>query len=59
MESEVEAALQLLQDEQQPPYADSVKELVAPRQVEVPDLPVPKVELSEYDDLLTHREAAV
>ena len=59
MESEVEAALQLLQDEQQPPYADSVKALVAPRQVEVPDLPAPEVELSEYDQLLEHREVAV
>ena len=56
MESEVETALELLLKEGEVPLADRVKELVQPSRPEVPDMPVPKVELEVYDDLLLRRE---
>ena len=53
METEVEAALQLLLEEQQAPEPELVKGLVgADPLVEVPDLAVLEVDLSEYDVLL-------
>lgn len=58
MEVEVETALQLLLDEQQPVDPDSVQAMVAPQQIEVPELAAPQVELAEYDGLLEHSEVA-
>jgi hypothetical protein len=52
MESEVEAALDLLLDGGQTPLADTVKALVAPAKPEVPEMAVPAVSLAEYDGLL-------
>ena len=58
MESEVEAAVELLLTEGRAPLADRVKELVQPEQPEIPDLPVPAVDLKGYDRLLGELEVA-
>lgn len=52
MECEVEAALDLLLEAGLTPDADAVKELVVPHVPELPDIPVPDVDLSGYDRLL-------
>ena len=52
MECEVEAALDLLFEAGLTPDADAVKELVVPHEPELPDIPVPHVDLSGYDRLL-------
>ena len=52
MESEVEAALDILLDEGTVPEADVVKGLVSPSEPERPELPVPEVCLHGYDRLL-------
>lgn len=57
MESEVEAALQLLLDEGTVPRADRVKALVVPGSPEVPALAIPEVDLVGYDALLSAGEA--
>lgn len=55
MESEVEAAITLLMDEGIVVREELVKALVAPGRPEVPQLPVPVVDLGEYDTLLSCR----
>ena len=52
MESEVEAALELLLSRGELPLAEHVKALVAPEEPEIPDIPVPEVDLLGYDELL-------
>ncbi len=52
METEVEAAVQLLIEDGRVPDADVVKELIGKEAVEVPDLKVPDVDLAEYDALI-------
>ena len=59
MECEVETALELLLTEGQAPLADRVKELVQPAQPEIPDLPIPAVDLKGYDRLLGELEVAL
>ena len=51
-ESEVETALELLLNEGDVPVTDRVKALVEPAQPEIPDLPVPVVDLKGYDTLV-------
>ena len=51
MESEVETALELLLTEQTLPLADHVRALVDPVTPEIPDMPVPTVDLTSYDGL--------
>jgi hypothetical protein len=55
MESEVEAALQLLLTDGALSSAEQVKALVSPSKHDVPVLEVPKVDLRGYDDLLEGR----
>jgi hypothetical protein len=57
MECEVETALELLLNEGRVPLVDRVKDLVEPSTPEVPDLPIPVVDLGVYDKLLTEKEA--
>jgi len=45
MECEVETALELLLEQGTTPLADEVKELVKPREPELPEIPVPRVDL--------------
>jgi len=52
MECEVEAALDLLLEQGATPLADELKELVKPHEPELPEIPVPRVDLSGYDKLL-------
>ena len=52
MESEVEAALQLVLGEGAVPHYERVKSLVEPRAPEVPALVAPEVDLHSYDALL-------
>jgi len=52
MESEVEAALELLLPDAGLRGADQVKALVAPQKPQVPELSMPTVDLKSYDDLL-------
>jgi hypothetical protein len=52
MESEVEAAVDLVLQEGQRPLADEVKELVSDHPTEVPDLVALAPDLLDYDDLL-------
>jgi transposase len=52
MESDVEAALNLLLEEGLVPEIDRVKALVSPPEPEHPELSLPEVDLSEYDGLL-------
>lgn len=56
MESEVEVALELLLSEGEVPWADRVRALVSPAKLEIPDMPVPEVNLVEYDTLFEHQE---
>jgi hypothetical protein len=58
MESEVEAALELLLKEQRLTDADQVKALVAPGKPEVPALAAPQVDLADYDSLLSAEVAS-
>jgi hypothetical protein len=51
MESDVEAALQLLLADKTLPLADHVRALVEPAAPQVPDLVVPTVDLHSYDGL--------
>jgi hypothetical protein len=52
METNVENALAHLLDAHQCPLADTVKRVVAPETIEVPDMEVPAVDLRSYDSLL-------
>lgn len=52
MESSVEATLAMILEADSVPLAESVKELVAPDQAQVPDIAVPDVDLESYDSLL-------
>ena len=52
MESEVEAALELLLTEGTLPLADNVRTLVDPVTPEIPEMPVPTVDLTSYDGLI-------
>lgn len=52
LESDVEAALDLLLAEETLPLADHVRALVAPAAPTVPDLAIPTVDLQTYDGLL-------
>lgn len=58
MESDVEAALELLLGEGQVPGYEQVRLLLERAQPEVPDLAVPAVDLTVYDGLLGEREVA-
>lgn len=58
MESEVEAALERLLQEQRLTSAEPVKALVAPSKPEVPVLEAPQVDLTDYDGLLTEEVAS-
>jgi hypothetical protein len=58
LESEVEAALELLLDEGQAPRFEKVEALVRLEAVEVPLLAVPEVDLHAYDQLLSMEETA-
>lgn len=51
-ETDVEIALELLLFEGKVPLADRVKEIVQPREPEVPEMPPLEANLGEYDDLL-------
>jgi hypothetical protein len=51
LESDVEAALELLLADKKLPLADDVRALVEPRVPQVPDLVVPAVDLQSYDSL--------
>lgn len=51
-ETDVEIALELMLAEDKIPLADRVKEIVQPREPEVPEMPPYKANLGEYDDLL-------
>jgi hypothetical protein len=51
-ETDVEIALELMLAENKIPLADRVKEIVQPREPEVPEMPPYKANLGEYDDLL-------
>jgi len=52
METEVEAALELLLDEGVVPEIERVKALVSPQMPEHPEVTIPEVDLSGYDGLL-------
>ena len=52
MESDVETALVLLDEQQIVPTSDRVKAIVAPSKPEIPVLEIPAVDLDGYDDLL-------
>jgi hypothetical protein len=52
LESEVQAALELLLEERAVPTVEGVRELVGPLPLQTPPLPVPDVDLSSYDQLL-------
>ncbi len=52
LESEVQAALELLLEQGCLPEPDRVQALVQPRSPEVPQLPAPEVNLAVYDELL-------
>ena len=51
-EEDVETALELLLSAGEVPLADTVKEMVQPREPEVPEMDVYKADLSDYDKLL-------
>jgi hypothetical protein len=51
-EEDVETALELLLADGEVPLADTVKELVQPREPDVPEMDVYEADLSEYDKLL-------
>jgi hypothetical protein len=52
LESEVQAALDLLREEADIPTIEGMWELVGPLALETPALPVPEVDLGSYDQLL-------
>jgi hypothetical protein len=52
MEAEVEAALELLLEQQQVPRTDRVKALVSPRAPSLPEMPAYEINLGDYDALL-------
>ena len=52
MECDVEHALTVLMEAQVVPLADKVKELVAPDKPAIPEVAIPGVDLSSYDELL-------
>jgi hypothetical protein len=52
-ESDVETALELLLAERETPLGDRVKELVRPREPEVPEMAPYEADLGEYDALLS------
>ncbi len=52
LESEVQAALDLLLEEGAVPTVEGVRELIGPLPLETPALPVPEVDLGSYDQLL-------
>jgi len=52
MESDVEAALELLLDAGETPSSQKVKTLVAPEPASLPELDIPSVDLGGYDALL-------
>jgi hypothetical protein len=58
MESEVEAALELLLSEGTVPLYDRVRSLLDPSKPEVPRIEVPSVDLSIYDSLLCQEVAS-
>jgi hypothetical protein len=61
MESEVEAALSLMQESNQLPVADAVKELVTGAKgsrPQVPHLAAYEVDLGSYDQLLSEEVAS-
>jgi len=58
MESEVEAALDRLLREQRLTGSEPVKALVAPSKPEVPALEAPRVDLTDYDGLLSEEVAS-
>jgi hypothetical protein len=58
MESEVEAALDLVMEKGEVPRAEWVKELVVPARPRVPEMEVPQVRLEDYDALLGGEEVA-
>jgi hypothetical protein len=58
MESEVEAALEVLLREGRLTDVDQVKALVCPRRPEVPALEAPQVDLKDFDDLLSEEVAS-
>ena len=59
MESEVELALSGLLASGELPFASSIRELVAPTETKVPQLNEPKVDLTEFDELLDAPSAAL
>jgi transposase len=58
MEAEVEAALQLLLEQQAVPRIERVKALLSSSTPEVPDMPAYEVDLGDYDALLSAEEVA-
>ena len=52
MEHDVECAITILMDDRVVPTADKVKDLVAPDRQVIPDVAIPDVDLSGYDELL-------
>jgi hypothetical protein len=58
MESEVEAALELLLKEVRLTDVDQVKALVCPGRPEVPALEAPQVDLKDFDELLSEEVAS-
>jgi len=58
MQSEVEAALELLLKEKRLSSSEPVKALVAPSKPQVPALEAPQVDLSDYDELLSEEVAS-
>lgn len=59
METDVEEALRQLLAKGRLPRADSVRQLVAPRQQDLPMLDITPVDLSCYDDLLVEQRVEV
>lgn len=58
VEADVDAALSGLLDTGQTPTFDVVREAVAPREADCPDVQVDAPDLSEYDQLFDHEEVA-
>jgi hypothetical protein len=59
MESEVEAALELLLEQRTVPRLDRVQAVVSPSTPEVPEMPAYEVDLGDYDALLDGEEEVV
>jgi transposase len=58
LEAEVEVALQSLLDAGEVPSFDAVRDRVAPRDSECPEVNLDELNLSTYDQLLQHKEVA-